>query len=290
MADPEEKGLPAETPEAETPEPVTPEETPAEGTPAATPEPEAAPALAEEPTPEPAKPSLEDASLDSILEREDVKRWGQSISDRAASRAETKAEQLSQKRETDAAAAEATKRRQSQIDNEQFDDIGREEVAKSEAHTRFMESLATAGEAIGAATAARYAQELGEETVDRIVKEHDASGGSIIDLNRALAEEATKRVVGKATETAVAEAEKRFEEKLEAFGLADREKERSEEAETTGPVEKVSGTPPTPKGLEEPSTWESMVDKFNAGEISWTEMEPFQKEHDKETGSSGMRA
>ncbi len=289
MADPEEKGLPAETPTAETPEPVTPEETPAEGTPAATPEPEAEPEPAAEPTPEPAKPSLEDASLDSILEREDIKRWGQSISDRATSRAETKFEQLARKRETEAAAAEATKHRQGLIDNEEFDQIGREEVARSEANTRFMESLATAGEAIGAATAARYAQELGEETVDRIVKEHDAAGGSIIDLNRALAEAATEKAVGKATETAIAEAEKRFEEKFEAHGLENREKERSEEAETTGPVEKVSGTPPIQKSSEEPTTWESAVDKFNAGDISWEEMEPFQKEHDKEIGGSGMR-
>ena len=286
MADPEE-GQPAETPEAETPEPV--ENAPAEDTPAVTPEPGAAPAPAEEPAAEPAKPSLEDVSLDSILEREDVKRWGQSISDRAAARAETKFSELQQKQEANATAAEATKRRQIQVDNEEFDEIGREEVAKSEANTRFIESLATAGEAIGAATAARYTQELGEETVDRIVREHDASGGSIIDLNKAFAEEATKKAVSKATETAVTEVEVRFDEKLEAFREEQGVARRSEEAENTGPIDKISGTPSTAITPETDKTWETEVDKYNAGEITWAEMEPFQIAHDKETGGQGMR-
>ena len=79
--------------------------------------------------------------------------------------------------------------------------------------------------------------------------------------------------------------DEKFEARLAEAGLAKRE----EEAETTGPVEKVSGTPPVQKGLEEPETWESMVDKFNAGDISWEEMEPVQKQHDKEIGGSGMR-
>jgi len=287
MADPEEKGLPAETPAAETPEPV--ENAPAEGTPATTPEPEATPAPAEEPTPEPAKPSLEDASLDSILEREDVKRWGQSISDRAASRAESKFSELQRKQEVDAAAAEATKHRQSLVEDENFDQIGREEVAKSEANSQFIESLATAGEAIGAATAARYTQELGEEAVDRIVREHDASGGSIIDLNRAFAEEATKKAVSKATESAVTEAEARFDEKLEAFREEQGVARRSEEAEDTGPVDKISGTPPTAVTPETEKTWETEVDRYNAGDITWEEMEPFQIAHDKEIGGRGMR-
>ncbi|KKK56081.1 hypothetical protein LCGC14_3068100, partial [marine sediment metagenome] len=88
---------------------------------------------------------------------------------------------------------------------------------------------------------------------------------------------------------AITEAEKRFEDKFEAMKTDRLVKERSVEAENTGPVEKVSGTPPVQKGSEEPETWESMVDKYNAGEISWEEMEPVQKEHDKETGGSGMR-
>ena len=287
MADPKEEGLPAEKPEEGPPE--TPDETPpAEGAPDATPKPEATPAPAEEPTPELAKPSLDDAPLDDILAREDVKRWGQSVRDRATSLAESKAEDLQRKRETDVAAVEAADRRQKMVENEEFDTIGREEVAKSEANERFMESLAKAGEAIGAATATRYAQELGEETVDRIIAEHGASGGSIIDLNRAFAEEATKRAVERATKGAIGDQIKELDERFEARLAEANLGKREEEVVDSGPVDKISGTPPAPATPSEEKTWETEVDRYNAGEITWEEMAPYQEAHDKEIGGRGM--
>jgi hypothetical protein len=291
MADPEEKGLPAETPaETGTPPETSPETPPAANEPDVTPKPEATPAPEGE---EPAKPSLDDFSLDEILARADVAdkldKTAQSAKDSATARAETRFEEKARRAQEVAQANVDAEERKKLVASEDFDEIGRQEVAKAEAKERLLESLSQAGEAITQETVRRYTRELGEEAVERIIQEQDAAGGDSITLTKAFAEEATSRAVEKATSNAITEAEKRFEEKLEAYATDGRVKERSEEAATTGPVEKVSGTPPVQKGSEEPETWESKVDKFNAGEISWEEMEPYQKAHDKETGGSGMR-
>ncbi len=288
MADPEEKGLPAETPEAETPEPV--DNPPAESAPAATPEPEATPAPEGE---EPAKPSLDDFSLDDILERSDLKehleRAVQSAGDRAAARAETRYEDKVRQSQANAQAETDAAERRKLVASEELDEIGRQEVAKSEANERLRESLEQAGEAIAGATVKQYTQELGEETVERIIQEQNAAGGNPVSLAKAFAEEATKKAVSKATESAVTEAEARFDEKLEAFREEQGVTRRSEEAEDTGPVDKISGTPPAVVISETDKTWETEVDKYNAGDITWEEMEPFQVAHDKETGGQGMR-
>ena len=145
-----------------------------------------------------------------------------------------------------------------------------------------LESLEIAGGAISQVTAKRYADELGEETVDRIAREVNERGGDVVELSRAFAEETTKRTVAKATKTAVDEAEERFSEKLDARLADSRVKERSEEAETTGPVEKVSGTPADTTGTEEEDDYESASLKYGRGDMPWVDFEPFKKTHDKE--------
>ncbi len=293
MADPE-QGLPAETP-PETGTPPEPKEAPpAANEPAVTPpEPEATPAPAAEPAPEPAKPSLSDYSLDELLEHSGLKEHIETIASRSAQSASDKAEaravQQAKQNAANARTAAETARRNELVKEENFDQIGREEVEKAEAQERSAESLIQAGLIIGQTSAEQYARVLGEETVDRILQEQAALGGGVGNVQKAFADEVTKRAVEKATEGAFEKATKaldeKFEARLEEAGLARRE----EETAATGPVEKVSGTPPIQESPEEPKTWETMVDKFNAGEISWVEMEPVQIEHDKETGGTGMR-
>ena len=291
MADPE-QGPPAENPETGTP--PEPTNSPVANEPAVTPpEPEATPAPAEEPAPEPAKPSLSDYSLDELLEHSGLKKHIETVASRSAQSATDKAEArsvLQAKQNAANARAEAeTTRRKTLVEEENFDQIGREEVTRAEAQERSEEALAQAQLGIAQHTADQYTRTLGEETVDRIIKEQQALGMGLADMPKAFADEVAKRTVEKATEGAFEKATKALDEKFEArlaeAGLAQRE----EEVAATGPVEKVSGTPPAPSSSEEPDTWEQAVDKFNAGEISWTEMEPIQKAHDKETGGSGMR-
>lgn len=282
MADPE-KGQPAETDETGTP-PETKENPPAASEPDADPKPEAKLPEKEEP----ASPSVDDFSLDDLLERSDLKehieRRAQSAGDSAAARAETRLMTESKTRETAVKTAAETAERKKLIADENFDEIGRQEAAKAEANERLMESLSMAGEVIGRATTERYSQELGEEAVDRIIKEQDAAGGNVIDLNRALAEESTKRAVEKATGTAIEEAEERFGKKLEAT-LTDRGvKERSKEAAETGPVEKVSGSQAEVKDTGEEDTYESMSEAYGKGEKTYEEFKPFKDAHDKARG------
>ena len=300
MADPE-KGLPAEQP-AETGTPPDPTATPAPvaNEPDVTPQPEATPApapeaapAAEEPTPEPAKPSLSDYSLDQLLEHSGLKEHIETVASRSAQSATDKAEaRAAQQVKQNAANARAeveTSKRRKLVEDENFDQIGRDEVAQAEANERLMESLSTAQIAIAQQTTEQYTRELGEETVDRIIKEQAAANTGLSGLQKAYADEVTRRAVETAAKGAIEAATKTLDEKFEArlaeAGLA----KRDEEVAATGPVEKVSGTPPVHEGSEEPKTWETEVDKYNAGEISWTEMEPYQKAHDEETGGSGMR-
>ena len=275
MDDQEETGQPAETDEDP---PVDTDEKPAEKPEGEKPDPEAKP----EEEREPAKPSGDDKPLNELLEREDIKRWGQSIGDRAVARAESRFKALAEKREQDAMAAEDKAERKKLVEAEDFDEIGRRDVAKSEAEERLLESLELAGGAISRATTERYAKELGEETVDRIVRETGDRGGSVVDLNTALAEESTKKAVKKATGTALEEAEKRFGDKLEArladAGVA----KRSKDAETTGPVEKVSGAKPDVRDSDEETTFEDAQDAYGRGDMSWEKFKPFRDAHDKE--------
>lgn len=292
MADPE-QGQPAENPETGTP-PEPTNNPPVANEPAVTPpEPEATPAPAAEPAPEPAKPSLSDYSLDELLEHSGLKEHIETIASRSAQSATDKADaravQQAKQNAANARAAAETTRRNTLVEEENFDQIGREEVTRAEAQERSEEALAQAGILIGQTSADQYTRVLGEETVDRILQEQAALGGGVGNVQKAFADEVTKRAVEKATEGAFERATKALDEKFEArlaeAGLAKRE----EEVAATGPVEKVSGTPPVQESSEEPKTWETMVDKFNAGEISWVEMEPVQIAHDKETGGSGMR-
>ncbi len=300
MADPGKEGQPAENPETGTPPDPTATPAPVASEPDVTPQPEATPApapeaapAAKEPAPEPAKPSLSDYSLDQLLEHSGLKEHIETVASRSAQSATDKAEaraaqQVKQNAANARAEAEASKRRKL-VDEENFDQIGRDEVERAEANERLMESLSTAGAAIAQQTTERYTQELGEETVDRIIREQAAANTGVVGLQKAFADEVTRRTVETATKGAVEEATKaldeRFEARLAEAGLAKRE----EEVAATGPVEKVSGTPPVQEGSEEPKTWETEVDKFNAGKISWPEMQPYQIQHDKETGGSGMR-
>ena len=299
MADPGKEGQPAENPETGTP-PEPTDNPPAANEPDVTPQPEATPApapeaapAAEEPTPEPAKPSLSDYSLDELLEHSGLKEHIETIASRSAQSATDKAEaRATQQARQDAANARAdadASKRRKLVEEENYDQIGRDEVEQAEANERLRKSLSTAQMAIAEQTTAQYTRELGEETVDRIIEELRGSETGIAGLQKAFADEVTRRAVENTAKGAIEEATKTLDEKFEArlaeAGLAKRE----EEVATTGPVEKVSGTPPVQKDSEEPETWETMVDKFNAGDITWTEMEPFQIAHDKETGGSGMR-
>ncbi|MBW7998516.1 MAG: hypothetical protein FVQ81_18470 [Candidatus Glassbacteria bacterium] len=231
--------------------------------------------------------------MDELLEHSGLKEHIETVASRSAQSATDKAEaravQQAKQNAANARAAAETTRRKTLVEEENFDQIGREEVTRADAQERSEEALTQAQLAIAQHTADQYTRTLGEETVDRIIKEQQAAGMGLSDMPKAFADEVAKRNVDKATEGAFEKASEALEEKFEArlaeAGLAKRE----EEAATTGPVEKVSGTPPVQESSEEPDSWEAAVDKFNAGEISWTEMEPIQKEHDKETGGSGMR-
>ena len=278
MADQEETGLPAETDDIGTPDPTQePAGEPAAADAATAAEPEATP-----PAGEPATPSIDDIPLDSLLEREDVKRWAQSVGDRATAKAEGKLRAEARQRETDAKQAAEVARRKQLRESEDYDELGRIQAAKDDEQERLMESLHLAGEAITSVQTERYTRELGEETVAKIAREVDANGGNFLDLQQAFADEVTQRAVKKATGSAIEEAEKRFSDKLEAALTDAGVKKRSAEVKETGPVDKISGAPADTGASGDEDTYETMSTKYGKGEASWAEFEPFKKAHDLE--------
>ncbi len=287
MAD-QETGLPAETDETGTPAVENNEETPAGGPEANQagdknePGPEATPAPKGDE--EPATPSIDEIPLETLLEREDVKRTLQSVGDRAASEAEARFKQLAATQADETRAEAEVARRQKQIADEDFDAIGREEADKTAAQERLRESLELAGGVISQVAATRYTETLGEETVDRIADEVKNRGGNVVDLTTALAEEATKRAVEKATGVAIDEAEKRFDDKLDARLAEAGLEKRGKDAEATGPVAEVSGTPPDTTVSDEEKTYETQSEAYGRGEIPWEELLPYKQAHDKERG------
>ena len=287
MAD-QETGLPAETDETGTPAVEDNEETPAGGPEADQADDEKEPGPEATPAPkgdeEPATPSIDDIPLETLLEREDVKRTLQSVGDRAESKAEARFKQLAEDQRTSAQAEAELARRQKQIADEDYDAIGREEADKTAAQERLRESLELAGGVISQVAATRYTETLGEETVDKIANEIRERGGNVIDLTTALAEEATKRAVKQATGVAIDEAEQRFDTKLEARLAEAGLEKRGKDAETTGPVAEVSGTPPDTTVSDEEETYESMSEKYGTGEVAWEELLPYKEAHDKERG------
>ncbi len=288
MAD-QETGQPAETDETGAPAGTDNATKPAGGPEADqaggenAPGPEATPP-APEAEAEPAKPSIDDFPLETLLERTDVKRALQSIGDRATSQAEARFKELAEVEKSEVRAEAEMARRKKLVAEENFDELGREEAAKDDAKERLLESLELAGGVISQVAAKRYADTLGEETVDRIANEVRESGGDVVTLTTALAEEAQKRAVEKTAETSVAEAEKRFDVKLEALraetGLAKRDKV----AENTGPVAEVSGTPPDTAVSDEEKTYESQSEAYGRGDIPYEELLPYKEAHDKERG------
>lgn len=251
-------------------------------------EPESA-ATDDKPKPEPeatqeekAKPDVSEISIDEIFDRDDVKRTLQSGIDRAVAKEQRKATEDSRQRER--AAYEKAERDEIKKlrEEEDFDQIGRRAADKADVEERTMESLRQAGNIISQVTTEQYERELGEETVARIRSDVDIRGGSIVDFGYALAEEKTKRERDSAVKETSSKLREEFKEDMEALRTELGVKTRSKAAaEGETPVESVSGGTSGSQTSEE-ETWESMTDKYNAGEITGEEYAPFRAAHEKE--------
>lgn len=228
-----------------------------------------------------ASPPPEEVPLDHLLERDDVKRAVQSAADRAYARAQKRFEDDAARQRQLAEAQAEDEERRKLLEEGDYDTYGRREAAKVETQERLMESLRQAGSVISQVTTERYAQVLGEDTVNQIVADVEAKRGNIVDLNTALAEAERKLAVDKAvnsTSKAVQESVmKEVEARLAEAGV----QRRSADAETRG-SEKVSGAKPAAAKVEEETTYEKASQLYGDGEMSWSEFKVYKDEHDKE--------
>lgn len=223
-------------------------------------------------------------SLEELLEREDIKRALQSVSDRARASERKMLEAEQKKREFEAKEQSEVEEERRLRETEDYETLGRRTATKAEAEERLMESLRAAGDIIGTATIERYIRELGEETVAKIQRDVRDRGGNLVDLQDELAMERQRRAVSTATKDAAEKIKSEVKEDIEALRAELGVKERSEAA-TKGEtaVGEVSGGKSKPQ-TEEEDTYEAMSIKYGHGDITREEFLPYLEAHEKERG------
>lgn len=130
-------------------------------------------------------------------------------------------------------------------------------------------------------------RKIGRETADRLV---DESAGDINVFQQKVIDERVRRQMNDATARAVEQSEERMSDKFEAELASQRLEERSRQvAEEQGNIAAVSGTPGSQVLHEdELEPWEAMVDKYNAGKISYEVFKPYDEAHSRETGGTTL--
>lgn len=283
MTDPETEG-PGQENQQEPTEQAAPEGKVEDTSQSAAPEakaPEAKPAAEQaKPEEQQAGPSEEDLPLDTLLRREDVKRTIQSAADRAYEKASKRFREEAERRSRDLDVERESAERKRLIDEGDYETLGRQEATRAQQQERTYESLRQAGSVISQATAERYNETLGEETVDQIIREVGSRDGNIVDLNLELAKAERERAVGKATQDVRAEFEAKMKLELDAL-RAELGSQRRSEVGAQG-SEKISGAPAETRTPTEELTYEKASAAYGHGELSWAEFKPILDEHNKD--------
>jgi hypothetical protein len=221
-------------------------------------------------------------TLEDLLERKDVQRAIQSVSDKAVAKAE--------QRLSDKAKSQSESTRQKALDDEKrklveegdYETLGQREADRMKFTEELMDHAAKFGVAFTTKMREQYSPLLGEQETERIIDEVENSQGSIVDLTTALSSASQKIAVSSATDKAVKSARDEMKADFDALKAELGVKVRSDDAdkgETSSAV--VSGTRSETASTEE-LTYESASAKYGEGDMSWEEFKPFRDQHDKE--------
>ena len=221
-------------------------------------------------------------TLEDLMERDDVQRAIQSVSDRAVAKAEKR---LSDKVKTTAETArlqvEADEKKKL-VEEGDFETLGQREADKMKLTEDFLENAAKFGIAFTTKMREQYSPILGETETERIIDEVDNNRGSIVDLTTALSSASQQKAVSSATEKAVKEVRDEMKADFEALKTELGVTKRSEDVkkgETSSST--VSKTRSETASTEE-MTYETASAQFGDGDMSWEEFKPFRDQHDKE--------
>ena len=221
-------------------------------------------------------------TLEDLMEREDVQRAIQSVSDKAVVKAEKR---LSDKAKTTAETArlqvEADEKKKL-VEEGDFETLGQREADKMKLTEDFLENAAKFGIAFTTKMREQYSPILGETETERIIDEVDNNRGSIVDLTTALSSASQQKAVSSATEKAVKEVRDEMKSDFEALKTELGVTKRSDDVkkgETSSAS--VSKTRSETASTEE-MTYETASAQFGDGDMSWEEFKPFRDQHDKE--------
>ena len=204
--------------------------------------------------------------LDELMKREDLKRFVQSVSDKAVAAAEKRTNEQRAKERDDARRRREEEELDELYEADDFEAAGklqkeRRVKAKQDAaeSTKWIGEFSRSGELYYREV---YA-DLGEETLDRVYAEME--GKPVFDLGSRLAEERlSKTMDAKISERVSAE----VDAKLTAAGVAERS-EKVEKKETAS--EKVSGSRKS-KSVRTERTDGDWQDAYNDGDAAWEEL------------------
>lgn len=221
-------------------------------------------------------------TLEELMEREDVQRAIQSVSDKAVVKAEKRlSEKAKDKADSVRSQADADEKKKL-VEEGDFEALGQREADKMKQTEEFLENAAKFGVAFTAKMREQYSPILGETETERIIDEVDNSRGSIVDLTTALSSASQHKAVGAATEKAVKEAVDKMNTDFEALkaelGVTKRSDAVKKGETSNANVSKArSETAST-----EEMTYETASTMFGEGDMSYEEFKPFKDQHDKE--------
>lgn len=222
-------------------------------------------------------------TLNELMEREDVQRAIQSVSDRAVAKAEKRLSEKAQSRESAAHDKVIEDEKRKLVEEEDFDTLGRHEADKMKLTEDFLDHATKFSAVITSEWRKQYSPILGEEETDRLIDEVEAiPRSSIIDVVTALSNASQQKAVSSATAKAVKEATDKMKTDFEALKTELGVGKRSEDVkkgETSSSA--VSKTRSETASTEE-MTYETASTMYGEGDMSYEEFKPFKDQHDKE--------
>ncbi|HEC65320.1 MAG TPA: hypothetical protein ENI23_08500 [bacterium] len=218
-----------------------------------------------------------------VLQSEPIKKTIQSEKDKEINRERRRLDDEARKRDAANEAQKKAEKRQSFIENEDYEGLGKLQAEDIEEAATLSKSATKVAKIIE--DVVRKNPEfsvLGESRIDEIYNRVGDEKGNVVDFTIALSKERREVEVAAATELATKTIKDTIAEEIDAALVAAGVKERSEKAKGDDtPSEEISGASAPRKNIKS-MTYDEASLAYGGGDISTDEFEPFRVKHEKE--------
>ncbi len=218
-----------------------------------------------------------------VLQSEPIKKTIQSEKDKEINRERRRLDEETRKRDAANEAQKKAEKRQSFIENEDYEGLGKLQAEDIEEAATLSKSATKVAKIIE--DVVRKNPEfsvLGESKIDEIYAHIGEEKGNVVDFTIALSKARREVEVAAATELATKTIKDTIAEEIDAALVAAGVKERSEAAKGDNtPSEEISGASAPRKNIKA-MTHDEASDAYGRGEISTAQFEPFKTKHEEE--------